>query len=531
MHNNYYFLRQLTPCLTEILLGSRLQEAFSQNRDELVLEFALASSARKPFYLKAYLDSKFCCLQIPERFHRAKKNSVDLFPEVQNAEVTQIRQFENERSFAIYLQSADGTSYQLLFKMHGNRANVILFQEEKQVVALFKNALAKDTTLRLGELDRALDTTYEHFEQAMGKLSAVYPTLGKIPKLYLQGRNYDALPRVQQWELLQQTIRQLEQPKAFLVTSVQEDIALSLLPTGAVQSAFSDPIAALNVFFLTYIREVHQQSLKKQLTQRLTKEKKQTESYWQKARQRIGQLTSGLSYQQTADLIMANLHALSSNTKQAEVFDFYHQQPAVISLNPRLSPQKNAENYYRKAKNQKIELAQAQAAEKRSEERLNAIAGHLSAIASIDNPQELQAYADKHRLLPTASAAVAALPYHRTQIAGYDVFIGKSAKSNDALLREQARKDDLWLHAKDVSGSHVLIKKQGNQPIPRPVIELAARWAAYASKRKHDSLAPVIYTPCKYVRKGKNMPPGAVRVEREEVILVEPKAFSGQNDV
>ena len=180
MHNNYYFLRQLTPRLAEILLGSRLQEAFSQNRDELVLEFALASSARKPFYLKAYLDPKFCCLQVPERFHRAKKNSVDLFPEVQHAEVTQVRQFENERSFAIYLQSADGTSYQLLFKMHGNRANVILFQEEKQVVALFKNALAKDTALRLDELDRVLDTTYEHFEQAMGKLSAVYPTRAKF---------------------------------------------------------------------------------------------------------------------------------------------------------------------------------------------------------------------------------------------------------------------------------------------------------------------------------------------------------------
>ena len=194
MHNNYYFLRQLTPRLAEILLGSRLQEAFSQNRDELVLEFALASPVHKSFYLKAYLDSKFCCLQVPERFHRAKKNSVDLFPEVQHAEVTQVRQFENERSFAIYLQSADGISYQLLFKMHGNRANVILFREQ-QVVALFKNALAKDTTLRLDELDRALDTTYEHFEQAMGKLSAVYPTLGKIPKQYLQERNYDALLR------------------------------------------------------------------------------------------------------------------------------------------------------------------------------------------------------------------------------------------------------------------------------------------------------------------------------------------------
>lgn len=524
MHNNYYFLRQLTPRLSEILLGSQLLEAFSQNRDELVLEFALPNPAARSFYLKAYLDPKFCCLQFPERFHRAKKNVVNLFPEVQGAQVTQIRQFENERSFALYLQ-AEAAVYQLLFKMHGNRANVVLFHEQ-QVVALFKNALAKDATIQLDELDRSIKATYEQFEEADGKPSAVYPTLGKIPKQYLQEREYDNLPRTQQWEMLQETVQQLETSQKFYVTEVQQEIALSLLNFGDVQSSYEDPIAALNAFFHTNIREAHQLTLEKQLTQRLSKEEKQTESYRQKAQQRIRQLTSGLSYQQTADLIMANLHALPSNTKQVEVFDFYHQQPTTLTLNPRLSPQKNAENYYRKAKNQKIELNQAETALARSEQRLAAIATHRSAIEAIDNPQELQAYAEEHQLSKTAAASAKALPYHRTQIDGYDVFIGKNAKSNDTLLREQARKDDLWLHAKDVSGSHVLIKQRGNQPIPRPVIELAARWAAYASKRKHDSLAPVIYTPSKYVRKGKNMPAGAVRVEREEVILVEPKSFN-----
>ncbi|MGB3780450.1 MAG: hypothetical protein WA960_18950, partial [Tunicatimonas sp.] len=219
MHNNYYFLRQLTPCLAEFLLDSRLQAAFSQNRDELVLEFVLPDPTARSFYLKAYLDPKFCCLQVPQRFHRARKNSVDLFPEVQQAAVTRVRQFENERSFAIYLQSADGTSYQLLFKMHGNRANVILFKEE-QVVALFKNALAKDAALQLTELDRFIEATYEQFEAAAGKPSAVYPTLGKIPKQFLLDQGYDALPQARQWELLQDTVRQLEVSQKFYVTIV-----------------------------------------------------------------------------------------------------------------------------------------------------------------------------------------------------------------------------------------------------------------------------------------------------------------------
>ncbi|MGB3850135.1 MAG: NFACT RNA binding domain-containing protein [Tunicatimonas sp.] len=525
MHNNYYFLRQLTPRLSDMLSGSQLQSAFSQHRDELILEFALAPPPGRSFYLKAYLDPKFCCLHIPERFNRAKKNVVDLFPEARGARVTQVRQFDNERSFVITLRAEDNTDLQLLFKMHGNRANVILFREQR-LVSLFKNVLAKDATLRLDELDRPIEVSYSDFERASGKASVVYPTLGKVVKQYLLEHGYDELPRPQQWQLLQETVQQLESPPQFYVTEIQDEIALALLNFGSIRSAYDDPIAALNAFFGTYVREAHHLTLEKQLTQQLNKEKKQTENYLRKAQQRIEQLTSGLSYQQTADLIMANLHAIPSNTKHVEVLDFYHQQPVTLSLNPRLTAQKNAENYYRKAKNQKIELAQAEAATERSQQRLQAITDHLLAIQSLDSPRKLQAYAEEHQLLKKAGASEVALPYHRTQIEGYDVFIGKNAKSNDALLREQARKDDLWLHAKDVSGSHVLIKQRGNQPIPRPVIELAARWAAYASKRKHDSLAPVIYTPSKYVRKGKNMPAGAVRVEREEVILVEPKSFS-----
>ena len=524
MHNNYYFLRQLTPLLSERLTGGQLLEAFSQNRDELILGFIASGQAESAFYIKAYLDSRFCCLQFPDDFYRAKKNSVDLFSSILGANIVAVRQFENERSFSLQLQADGEPLYQLLFKMHGNRANVVLFRDQ-QVVALFKNSLAKDAELSLKQLDRPLEASYERFEQATGQASALYPTLGQVPKLYLREHHYDTLPRPQQWELLQKTIRQLEQPEQFYVTILEGQLHLSLLPFGDIQAEFSDPIRAINAFFLAYIKDERLLTLKKQLTQRLTKEQKQTESYLQKTQQRLQQLTTGLSYQQTADLIMANMHTIPENTAQVELHDFYHQQNAVIRLNPKLTPQKNAEAYYRKAKNQKIEVAQAQKNINHSEERLLTTLAHLEEIESLDSARALQAYADEHGLLKTSSTQETVLPYRRTRIDGFEVYIGKSAKSNDALLRQHAHKDDLWLHAKDVSGSHVLVKQRGNQPFPLPVIEKAARLAAYYSKRKSDSLAPVIYTPCKYVRKGKNMPAGAVRVEREEVILVEPRAL------
>jgi predicted ribosome quality control (RQC) complex YloA/Tae2 family protein len=101
--------------------------------------------------------------------------------------------------------------------------------------------------------------------------------------------------------------------------------------------------------------------------------------------------------------------------------------------------------------------------------------------------------------------------------------VGKNARNNDLLTQKHTHKEDLWLHAKDVSGSHVVLKHRSGKPFPEDVIEIAAELAAYYSRRKRDSLCPVSYTPKKYVRKPKGAEPGAVVLEREKVLLVQPR--------
>jgi len=113
-------------------------------------------------------------------------------------------------------------------------------------------------------------------------------------------------------------------------------------------------------------------------------------------------------------------------------------------------------------------------------------------------------------------------PFRTFSKASYDIFVGKSAKNNDLLSFKFANKEDLWLHAKDVSGSHVIIRQKPGQNIPEMVLEYAAGLAAYYSKRRMDGLVPVTYTPRKYIRKRKGDPPGMVVVEREDVIMAEP---------
>ncbi len=107
---------------------------------------------------------------------------------------------------------------------------------------------------------------------------------------------------------------------------------------------------------------------------------------------------------------------------------------------------------------------------------------------------------------------------------GYRAYVGKDSKNNDELTMKFAKQNDLWFHARGVSGSHVVLRS-ANSSIPKNIIEMAASLAAYYSKARNAKYCPVVYTQRKYVRKPKGAAVGAVRLEREEVIMVEPKLY------
>jgi predicted ribosome quality control (RQC) complex YloA/Tae2 family protein len=103
------------------------------------------------------------------------------------------------------------------------------------------------------------------------------------------------------------------------------------------------------------------------------------------------------------------------------------------------------------------------------------------------------------------------------------VLVGRNNQENDELTFRVAAPDDVWMHAHQVPGSHVILKSHGapGNP-PAGVLESAAAIAAYFSKARHASLVPVIYTRRKYVRKFRGAKPGQVTCEREKTIMAEP---------
>lgn len=106
---------------------------------------------------------------------------------------------------------------------------------------------------------------------------------------------------------------------------------------------------------------------------------------------------------------------------------------------------------------------------------------------------------------------------------GLTILVGKNNVQNDYLTLRLAQDDDLWLHTKDIPGSHVLIRRDNRPEIPDDTIREAAELAAHFSKARHSGKVPVDYTAARHVRKPKGLPTGKVIYDHQQTVFVTPR--------
>ena len=510
MHLNYYTLKRLSKQLAALLSEAKLITAFSQEKEELILGFSLKDNS--DFFIRATLQSDFSALSFPKEFARSRKNNVDLFPSIIGQKVISFHQYENERAFHIGFQNKS----KLIFKLHGNRSNLILCSEHKKN-ELFKKKLIKDDQLMPKELERPIERSLEQYLINPDN-SAFYPTLGKLIKKHLLELNFDTLDPTDQWEVLQQIENQLES-NAFYLIEVNNTPTLSLINTNDGIELSYNPIDALNQFYHSYHRDFLFGREKNQAISVISKRINQAKAYIQKTERELNLLEKAIPPNHLADIIMANLHDINKGVKSINLFNFYTNEDVEIKLNKDLSPQKNAENYYRKSKNRAIEIDKLTENLLNKEEQIAHLELLSEELEQAESIKQLRQIIKSSPFFADKEKSEVILPYKLFTYQGYQIWVGKNAKANDELTLKYAFKEDLWLHAKDVPGSHVLIKHQSGKKIPINVIERAAAFAAYYSKRKTDTLVPVIYTPVKYVRKKKGAAAGQVFVSQENVLM------------
>jgi predicted ribosome quality control (RQC) complex YloA/Tae2 family protein len=232
-------------------------------------------------------------------------------------------------------------------------------------------------------------------------------------------------------------------------------------------------------------------------------------------------------YRRMGEALKYNLAEVRKGATTVRLPDPFASGFVDVDLSPELSPAQNAArlfNKYKKAKRGGVAVA---ARLREVGEELGHLRDDLERVRAASDLVELEPRLtekteDKKQGRPPAAKAGPGRRFLSSD--GLLVLVGRSAAENDELTFKYARPHDLWLHAQQGHGSHVVVPRPDkNRAVPRRTVEEAAALAAFYSSDKHASVVPVVVVERRHVRRAKG-PAGRVTYRGGDVVFVEPGA-------
>jgi predicted ribosome quality control (RQC) complex YloA/Tae2 family protein len=227
------------------------------------------------------------------------------------------------------------------------------------------------------------------------------------------------------------------------------------------------------------------------------------------------------------DLLLAHLHRVTRGAASVTL-DGWDGEPVEISLDPALSPAENATKLYSEARQRARAEERLPGLLRAAEEEATRWRDALAAAETGALPEwaarEIERDGSQKGEPQFDAGPTVVLPYrlYRTS-GGLEVRVGRSSKHNDRLTFHHSAPDDIWLHARSVAGSHVILRwPDANAAPPARDLAEAAGLAALFSKARSSGIVAVDWTRRKHVRKPRGAPPGAVLPQRVKTLFVEP---------
>lgn len=295
----------------------------------------------------------------------------------------------------------------------------------------------------------------------------------------------------------------------------------------------------LNQYYTAVLNQQEFQQLRQQLSQKLKNllEKLQTKA--NNFSDRLQQSDRADEYKQQADLLMAHLQAWEPGMTKITLADFETGAPVTIALEPEKNAVQNAQSLYKRSG----KLKRARGAVEPLLAEVNAEIGYLqqveAAIAQIEKYQtdadlealkeireELiqQRYLEDSEYTRRSDANSASTNFHRYRTpSGFELLIGRNNRQNDYLTFRLAGDYDLWFHAQEIPGSHVLLRLDPGAVPETADLQFTANFAAYYSRSRQSDQVPVVYTEPKYVYKPKGAKPGIALYKNERILWGQPQ--------
>lgn len=473
------------------------------------------------------------------------------------ARLLSIHQVENDRiivfSFSSRDELGDEKELQLIVETMGRHSNVILMDtSDNRILETIKHVppyLNSYRTLLPGAqyIPAPPQDKLNPFESSQEQIE---DALENSTKETLTNRIQDILQGIGRDTAQELALRSNEDNKQFYsaLKSFKTNLEFENLDPRFIEietKAFFTPIAyeiyadesqqsypSLSELLDAYYGEIAQRDrvhqLSKEISNLLDTEYDKAVKKRDKQRIELEETQQADEYRVIGEVLTAYMHTLKRGDQEAVLPNFYDNNSEItIELNPLKTPAENAQAYfslYQKMKNRRNFLSHEILKTQTEIDYLDSALTQL-AIASPNDiegiRQELisQGYV-KQKTSKKKPKVKKSKPENFYSSDGTLIQVGKNNQMNDDLTMKTAQKDDIWLHTKDIPGSHVVIRN--NNPSEETILE-AAELAAYHSKASQSSNVPVDYVAIKHVRKPQGAKPGFVIYDNQSTVFVTPE--------
>ena len=485
-------LNKIKDELKENLSGKKINKITKNTEVSLSIYFGkteLVFSCNPSFPICYIADSKESILE----------NTVGLAANMRkhllNAMLTDVQQLGFDRilcfKFAKINELGEIKNYSIYFEIMGKYSNFIFTDEDDRIIDLLKRFSLEENRLR-----------------------ALFPGLN-----------------ISDFNSFTHLLNTPSQPKIFLNKGrIVLGSVLDIIPKGKEYDeavSFDSFREAINFYINSENLSSSFDTLKTQLLDNINKRIKKNMRIISLLEEEVIEKQDFIKYKEQGDILAASIYTLKKGMSSLETYDFYNNKEISIPLDPQITPQENLEKLYKKYN----KLKRGMEANKRRFMEINEELDYLNSIKlfidnspSTDNlkliQEELisQGYIKIQQKKGNRKKQVKEIGYGVLEFENFKILYGRNNIENDNLTFKVAAKDDIWLHSKNIPGSHVIIK---TDEITDEILLKGAEVAAYFSKSSVGDKISVDYTKKRYINKPKGGKPGFVTYENEKNILIE----------
>ena len=539
MLRNYYTLHHLVSELKDYI-GWRSTVCFTQEKGQLVIEITKNTDTK---YLIFNSDGSKDSLFLSDKFKRAKQNTMEPMHDLNDETITNVSLVGKNRIVKIEFNNL--SAYFQLFG--GDNSNIFLTNFDNKIFDSFKQSetyfgkqyiISNEEAPEFWELNPNLKIA-----QAIGSSSYLFGKyyssiicnkLNIDPNTLLGDLNDDSVKIVhEECEILK---AQLLNSSEFYVYEKNDDYILSLIKDSNSEEIFKSNKISEAIRFRV-IKEIQAGNFEPSHKKVVSKMQQIIEKNERKLKQ-MSDFTPIderiKNYKKYGEALMAQQDIKERKEANLKI-DNWNGEDLNINLDYNLTLLQNAKKYFDKAKHAEADLQSRTKRLPIEENKFKQLLELKEKLEKISNTKELDKFVEQHRRLLELAPEVKnneqtnASRFREFDLGdNYKLYVGRNAANNDELTMRFAKPNDLWMHARGTSGSHAVVRLEKEIKLPKHILTKAAEITAYYSGARNAKYVPVVYTFKKYVRKPKGANVGAVVINKEDVIMVEPKLPEGQ---